>query len=159
MVAFEVAEVGGFGSGKLDLADDVFALVVEQAALGGDGGVVAGEVEVDVDGVGGLIDDVAGGEGDVEAVAPVAGGAEIDGDGARLVVEGPASGADDARADQQQRAGLVGVLSGGELVVEFDGLVESRRAGRTGRSRARRRERRRRCCFPSIRGAPSRRCT
>jgi hypothetical protein len=52
---------------------------VELVALGGDGGVVGGEIDVDVDGVGGFIDDVAGREGDVEAVAPAAGGVKVDG--------------------------------------------------------------------------------
>jgi hypothetical protein len=122
--AFKMAEGGGFEGGKFDLADDVFALVVKDVALGGDGGVIAGEVEVDVYGVGGFIDDVAGGEGDVEGVAPAAGGVEVDGDGAGLVVEGDGVSADDAGAEQQERAGLVGVLVSGDLVVEFEWFVE-----------------------------------
>ena len=47
----KTAEVGGFGGRNLDLTDDVFALVVEEIAFGRDRGVVAGEVEVEVDGV------------------------------------------------------------------------------------------------------------
>src|SRR5579862_3336343 len=84
---FELAEIGGFFCRDFDLADDEFALVVERTGLGGDGGVVGGEVHVDGDGVGGFIDGVAGGQGDVEAVAPVACGAELDGEGAGLVVK------------------------------------------------------------------------
>jgi hypothetical protein len=50
--AFEFAEGCGFFGGDLYLADDVVALVVEEVALGGDGGVVGGEIDVDIDGVG-----------------------------------------------------------------------------------------------------------
>jgi hypothetical protein len=64
-------------------------------------------------------------EGDVEGVVPVAGGVQVDGNGAGLVVEGQHVRADHARAHQQQRTGLVGVLTGGELVVEFERLVEA----------------------------------
>ena len=49
---------------------------------------------------------------------------EVDGIDARLVVEGQSVGADDAGTDQQQRASLMGILVRGDLVVEFEGLVE-----------------------------------
>ena len=119
-----MAEVGGFGGWNLNLADDVFALVVEEIALGGDGGVIAGEVEIDIDGVGGFIDDVAGREGDVEAIAPAASGVEVDGIDARLVVEGQDSEPTTRGRTSKKRTGLVGVLVRGQLVVDFDGLVE-----------------------------------
>lgn len=63
---FEAAEVGGPGGRDLDLADDVLALVVEETAFDRGRGVIAGEVEVDVGGVGEFIDDVTGRKGDVE---------------------------------------------------------------------------------------------
>ena len=85
--AFEFAEVVGAVGGKLDLLEDQFAFVVELIAFCGDGGVVAGEVEIEIDWVGSFIDDVAGRQGDIEAVAPAAGCFEVDGNGARLVVE------------------------------------------------------------------------
>jgi len=61
-----MAEVGGFVGGELDLADYQFALVVKLVVLGGDGGVVGGEIGIDIDGVGGFIDYIAGRQGDVE---------------------------------------------------------------------------------------------
>ena len=119
-----MAEGEGLVGGDFYFADFVVALVVEVVVFGGDGGVIGGEVGVDVDGVWGFIDDVAGGQGDVEGVVPAAGGFEIDGDFAGLVVEGEDVGADDAGADEEQGSGLVGVLAGGELVLDVDGLVE-----------------------------------
>ncbi|MGA2169768.1 MAG: hypothetical protein ABSG62_16305 [Terracidiphilus sp.] len=86
--AFKLAEGGSLVGWNLDLADDVFALVVEVVVLCRDGGVVAGEIDIDVNGVGGFIDDVTGGNGDVVGIVPAAGGGEVDGDGAGLVVEG-----------------------------------------------------------------------
>jgi hypothetical protein len=86
--------------------------------------VVTGEVEVEADGIWNLIDDVAGRDGDVEAVAPAAGGVEVDGIDAGLVVEGQCMGAYDACTDKQERSGLMGILAGGHLEVELDGLVE-----------------------------------
>src|SRR6266567_4999629 len=122
--ALEFAKGRSLVSGDLDLADNVFALVVELVGFGRDGGVVAGEVLVDTDGIGHFIDDESRREGNVVAVVPAAGGAEVDGESARLVVKRLHEGADDTGADEQERAGLMGILAGGELVVEFQGPVE-----------------------------------
>jgi len=73
--AFEFAERRSLVGWNFDLADNIFALVVEAVVLSGEGGVVAGEVHVDVDGVGGLIYDVTGRQRDVEGVVPMTGGA------------------------------------------------------------------------------------
>ena len=97
---------------------------MEGVAGGRDLGVVAGEGEVEADGVGGFVDDVAGRDGDVEAVVPATGGFEIDGVDAGLVIEGPGVGAEDAGTHEQERAGLVGVLAGSDLVMKLEGLVE-----------------------------------
>jgi hypothetical protein len=59
--AFQFAERGRLVGWSLDLADDVFALVVEEVVLGLDGGVVAGEIDIDVNGAGGFIYEVTGG--------------------------------------------------------------------------------------------------
>ena len=85
--ALELAERGGFGGRDFHLAHDVFALIVENAAVGGDLGVIAGEVEVDIHRIGSFIDDVTGRNGDVEAGMPAACGPKVDGIDARLVVE------------------------------------------------------------------------
>src|ERR1019366_5422914 len=123
----KLAEVGSFFRGDLDLANDVFAFVVEQVALRGNGGAVAGEIHVEVDGVGSFIDGVAVRQGDVEAVAPAAGRAQVDGNSARLVVKGNSVRTDHARTDEKQRARLVRVLGCRQLVVNFHGLIEGRR--------------------------------
>lgn len=72
--AFKAAKVGGFGGWNLDLADGIFAFVVEEVAFGGDRRVIAGKVEVEIDWVGSFIDYVTGRQGDIEAIAPTAGG-------------------------------------------------------------------------------------
>jgi hypothetical protein len=107
--ALEVAEGGGLGGGNLYLADDVIAFVVEEVALGRGGGVVAGEVEIEIYGVGGFVDYVARGNGDVEAVAPMTGVSDFDGVEARLsfhdIRNGAGVGAEDAGTDEEERAG------------------------------------------------------
>ena len=108
--AFELAEIRSARGGQLDLTNDEFALVVELVAFGRDVRVIAGEVEIEVDGVGSLIHDIACRKCDVEAVVPAAGRAQVDGHGARLVVEGHGMRADHARPHQQQRAGLMCIL-------------------------------------------------
>jgi hypothetical protein len=85
--ALEFAEGESLFGRDLDLADDVFAFVVELVGLGGDGGVVAGEVLVNADGVGNFIDDKAGWKSDDVGVVPAASGSQVDGQGAGLVVE------------------------------------------------------------------------
>ena len=97
----EAAEIGGFCGWNLDLADHIFAFVVEEIAFGQDFGVITREVEVEVDWVWSFIDDVAGWDDDVETVAPAACGLEVDGIDAGLVVEGPGIGADDAGTHEQ----------------------------------------------------------
>ena len=99
--AFEFAEVGGAGCRKLHLFDDQFALVVEPIAFSSDGGVIAGEIEIEIDGIGGFVDDITGRERDIETVAPTAGCTQIDGDRAGLVVEWNDVGADHPGADEQ----------------------------------------------------------
>src|SRR6185503_6123538 len=120
----EFAEVGGLVGWNLDLTDDVFAFVVELVAFRSDGGVIAGEIGIDSNGVGRFVDHIAGREGNVEAVAPAPGRIQVDGDGARLVVEGHCVGSDDPRTNQKERASLACVLVGRELVMNFNWLVE-----------------------------------
>ena len=74
-----MAEGGGFFGGDLYLADYVVALIVEVVVFRGHGGVVGGEIDIDVDRVRGFVYDVAGGEGDVEGIVPAAGVTDFDG--------------------------------------------------------------------------------
>src|SRR6266536_2567385 len=120
--ALKLAEIGRLVRRNLDLADDVFALVVELVALCGDGGVIAGKTRVNVDGVWGLVDHVSIRQRDVKTITPEPSGTEIDWHRAGLVVKGQCMRSDNAWADQKQRSGLVCVLSCSELVVNLKGF-------------------------------------
>src|SRR6185503_2483687 len=120
----EFAEVGGLVWRNLDLTDDVFAFVVELVVFRSDGGVIAGEIGIDSNGVRSFVDDVARRQGDVEAVTPPPGRCEIDGDSARLIVEWHCVGSNDARTNQEEGASLACVLICCEFVMNFNWLVE-----------------------------------
>ena len=70
---FEFAEVSCLVGRNLNLAHYVFALVMQHVSLGRNRRVVAGEVHVDVHGIGRLVDHIAGRQRDIETVAPMPG--------------------------------------------------------------------------------------
>jgi hypothetical protein len=78
---------GGLFGGDFNLSDDVFALVVELVFLCSNGRVVGGEIEIDVDGIRGLINDMAGRKNDVDRVVPLTWMADLNGVGAGLVFQ------------------------------------------------------------------------
>ncbi len=104
---------------NLDLADCVFAVIVEDVSLCSDSGVIAGKVKVDVDGVGGFIHDVAGRNCDVERVVPTAGMSDLDRVGTRFALHdngyGLSMAAENARTDQQERTCGMGISGCAEV--------------------------------------------
>ena len=73
----KAAVCGSFGGWNLDLANDVFALVIKNVSFGRNGGAIAGKAEVDIYGVRHLIDDVTVRKGDIKAIEPAAGVAKL----------------------------------------------------------------------------------
>ena len=82
----KAAVCGSFGGWNLDLANDVFALVMKHISFGRNGGAIAGKAEVDINGVRHLINNVTMRKGDIKAIEPAAGMAEFDGVAARLTI-------------------------------------------------------------------------
>ena len=96
----EFAEVVVAGGVELQLLHGVFAGVVKRGGVGGDGAVVGGEVGVERDGFGKLVDDVAGRQREVDVVAAALDSAQVDGPYAGFARQRPGVGAEDARADE-----------------------------------------------------------
>src|SRR3954451_1618190 len=75
----EFAQVFVAGGVELELLDGVFARVMQGDSIGGDRAVVGGEVGVERDRFGKLVDDVAGRQREVYSVAASLDGSQIDG--------------------------------------------------------------------------------
>jgi hypothetical protein len=122
----ELAQFVVAGGIDLQLLHGVVAGVVQRGGIGGDGAVVGGEVGLERDGLGKLIDDIAGRQDEIDVVAAGLDRAEVDGPRARFAGQRPGVRAEDARTDKQEIAGVA------RVVRNADGVAELQRAAEVG---------------------------
>src|ERR1700689_1687845 len=123
--AVKALEVVGPADGHAQFLDLVRAGVAYHASAYFGLGVVAGEAVVGVDGWWHVVDFVAGGNGDLKGIDVAVGLVEFEGKLARLLAlkEVKALVSEYARPDQQQSAGVFGIVIGFEGVVKAEGQV------------------------------------